>query len=112
MSVPPPIESALVVGGCGVLGRRMVTELLKLDPSPKIAVFDLRTAQNRVQSPFVEYHDVDITDKEAVRAALRTVRPQVILHTASPPAGLLDLGLYLKVNVEGTRNLLEGAKVG
>ncbi|TVY89615.1 Sterol-4-alpha-carboxylate 3-dehydrogenase, decarboxylating [Lachnellula willkommii] len=110
MSVPPPIESALVVGGCGVLGHRMVTELLKLDPPPKIAVFDLRTAQNRVQSPSVEYHDVDITNKEAVHAALRKVKPQVIFHTASPPAGLLDLDLYLKVNVEGTRNLLEGGK--
>ncbi|TVY35057.1 Sterol-4-alpha-carboxylate 3-dehydrogenase,decarboxylating [Lachnellula subtilissima] len=112
MSVSPPIESALVVGGCGVLGRRMVTELLKLDPSPKIAVFDLRTSQNRVQSPSVEYHDVDITNKEAVRAALHTAKPQVIFHTASPPAGLLDLDLYLKVNVEGTRNLLGGAKAG
>lgn len=109
MAAKPSIQSALVIGGCGVLGHRMVTELLKLDPAPQVSVFDLRTAQNRV--PSVEYHDVDITDKNAVLDALRKVKPQVIFHTASPPPGLQDLDLYLRVNVEGTRNLLDAAKV-
>lgn len=103
------IKSALVIGGCGSLGHRTVEQLLKLDPTPQVSVFDIQTANNRVDS--VEYYDVDITDRDQVYAALEKARPEVIFHTASPPAGLSDLPLYMKVNVEGTRNLLECAKV-
>jgi dTDP-D-glucose 4,6-dehydratase len=103
------ITSALVVGGCGNLGHNVVTQLLKLDPTPKVFVFDLNTTNNRVSG--VEYHDVDITNKSHVDAALDKTRPQVIFHTASPPPALNDLPLYLKVNVEGTRTLLVSAKV-
>ena len=110
MNNTQPITSALVVGGCGSLGHRVVEKLLELEPPPQVSVFDLQTIQNRF--PSVAYHDVDISVKDQVYSALRKVHPQVIFHTASPPYGLLDLPLYLKVNVEGTRNLLECAKVG
>lgn len=44
--------------------------------------------------------------------ALAKERPEVIFHTASPPAGLADLELYMRVNVEGTRRVVECAGVG
>lgn len=109
MSNTQIIQSALVVGGCGSLGHRVVEGLLRLEPQPRVSVFDLQTTQNRF--PSVEYYDVDITVKDQVSSALRKAQPEVIFHTASPPPGLLDLPLYLKVNVEGTRNLIDGAKV-
>jgi hypothetical protein len=109
MSSEQNIKSALVIGGCGNLGHNVVKKLLELDPQPRISVFDLRTTQNRC--PGVEYHDVDITNKYQVDVAMTKARPQVVFHTASPPPALLDLDLYLKVNVEGTRILLQSAKV-
>ncbi|TGO48779.1 hypothetical protein BCON_0230g00220 [Botryotinia convoluta] len=58
------------------------------------------------------YHEINISDKEQVNSALGTLKPipSVIFHTVSPPFGLLDLELYLRVNVEETRNLLESAE--
>jgi sterol-4alpha-carboxylate 3-dehydrogenase (decarboxylating) len=109
MDSTQPIKSALVIGGCGSLGHRVVEELLKLEPLPQVSVFDLQTTQNRF--PSVEYYDVDISNKDQVYSALSKTRAQAIFHTASPPPSLLDLALYLKVNVDGTRNLLECAKV-
>lgn len=111
MSSTPPIHSALVVGGCGSLGRQLVKQLLALEPGVHVSVFDLTapTADSRIAS--VDYHEVDITSRQQVDDALRTVQPEVIFHTASPPPTLSDLPLYLRVNVEGTRNLVESAKV-
>ncbi|PQE32204.1 hydroxysteroid dehydrogenase protein [Rutstroemia sp. NJR-2017a WRK4] len=105
------MESVLVIGGCGALGHRLVSELLRLDSPPHhVYVFDVRTENNRLE--MFQYHNVDITSKDQVKATLRKLSPlpEVIIHTASPPPGLLDLELYIKVNVEGTRNLLECAE--
>jgi nucleoside-diphosphate-sugar epimerase len=86
-----------------------VEQLLKLDPAPQVSVFDIQTKVNRIEG--VEYYDVDITDKQQIFSALEKARPEVIFHTASPPAALSDLPLYMRVNVDGTRNLVECAKV-
>ncbi|CAG8979479.1 hypothetical protein HYALB_00012079 [Hymenoscyphus albidus] len=88
------IGSAIVIGDCALLVR--------------ISVFDVRTKKNR--EPSVEYHDLDITNKKQLDNALRQIRPQAIIHTASPPPLLTDLSLYLRVNVEGTRTLLQSAQ--
>lgn len=103
------IRSALVIGGCGSLGHRTVEQLLKLEPRPQVSVFDIQTKINRIEG--VEYYDVDITDKQQIHSALEISRPEVIFHTASPPAALSDLPLYMRVNVDGTRKLIECAKV-
>jgi len=103
------IKSALVIGGCGSLGHRIVEQLLELKPTPQVAVFDIQNKTNRIQG--VEYYNVDITCKDQTYSSLIKSRPEVIFHTASPPAGLSDLPLYMRVNVEGTRNLLECASV-
>jgi sterol-4alpha-carboxylate 3-dehydrogenase (decarboxylating) len=108
MSRKQDITSALVIGGCGNLGHNVVNQLLKLEPPPKVSVFDLHTTRNRFEG--VDYFDVDITSKSQVDSALSKTRPKVIFHTASPPPALADLPLYLKVNVEGTRILLQSAK--
>ena len=111
MSSAKPITSALIVGGCGSLGCQIIKQLLALEPAAHVSVFDLAapTAQSRIAS--VEYHEVDITARDQIDVALRKVQPEVIFHTASPLPTLLDLPLYLRVNVEGTRNLVESAKV-
>ncbi|KAF7874316.1 hypothetical protein EAF04_002988 [Stromatinia cepivora] len=106
-----PINTVLIIGGNGALGHRLITELLSLQTPPQnIYVFDLRTQQKRISA--VQYHDVDISNREQVYSALEALKPvpEVVFHTASPPFGLLDPDPYLRINVEGTRNLLEAAK--
>ena len=97
----------LVVGGCGFVGHHVVSQLL--ESCSRVAVFDLRTTRNRHAS--VDYYDGDITDGKAVELVLQKVRPQVVIHTASPVVASFEgnTALYHKVNVGGTRTLLECA---
>ncbi len=108
-------SSVLVIGGCGFLGSHIVSQLLEPSTS-KVSVLDLRTTNNRL--PGASYYDADITSPEAVRSVFEEVKPQIIIHTASPAAVQDNASaaqkkgakaLYHKVNVEGTRNLVEQA---
>lgn len=72
----------------------------------KVHALDLRCVRNRYAG--CTYHEADITDASQLREVFRKVQPDVIINTASPqwdsPAPILK-----KVNVEGTRTLLEVA---
>ncbi|RXW24479.1 hypothetical protein EST38_g1331 [Candolleomyces aberdarensis] len=99
-----PKDQYLVIGGSGFLGRHIVDQLRARGDT--VSVFDI------VQ----RYHDVpfysgDITDDKQVAAALKQAcsGTTCIIHTASPPAGLTDGSLYFKVNVDGTRAVIEAA---
>ena len=102
------LGTVLVVGGCGNLGRRLVGDLLERQLALEVTVFDLTVDRNRDER--ASYHACDITNKGQVLALLQTVRPQIIFHTASPPPTLNDLDLYLRVNVTGTKILVECAQ--
>ena len=102
----PPFGSVLIVGGCGFLGHHIVSQIRNV-PSTRISVLDLRIDRNRV--PGVAYYDGNITSPETVRNILEKVIPDVIIHTASPIVNSLNETLYRKVNVDGTRTLLECA---
>lgn len=127
------LGTVLVVGGCGFVGSHIVDQLLNFPsesnraPSKlldsrfsfptlgsrypkydaKVAVVDLRTVNNRFEG--VEYHDGDITSAEEMLEVFRAVKPDVVIHTASPPMIDGNNVLLHKVNVEGTRNLLKVA---
>lgn len=101
--------SVLVIGGCGFLGRHIVSQLLE-SYDAKISVVDLRTDHHRFSS--VTYYDADITSQSAITSLLESEKPVVIIHTASP-AFVGDEGrnkaLYKKVNVDGTQNVIDRA---
>jgi len=113
-----PLGSILVTGGCGFLGSHIVSLLLERYPSPstRVHVLDVRVGQTTL--PSATYHTADITDVSSLRPALESIRPSVIIHTVSPT---FDVGgnkalakraeeIMRKVNVEGTRLLMEEAK--
>ncbi|OKL58409.1 hypothetical protein UA08_06001 [Talaromyces atroroseus] len=135
----PTIElgTVLIVGGCGFLGWNIVNQLLdfpsETDASvalpriendarfeypplkgryPKyentqVHVVDLRITNNRL--PGAEYHQGDLTSVTSMLEVFRKVQPDVVIHTAAPvPLGSTD-EMLRKVNVDGTRTLVEVA---
>ena len=117
-SEKPPRASfgnVLVVGGCGFLGHHIVRQLHETY-SCTLSVLDLKTNKNRF--PGVTYYDADITSPSAVRSTLESVKPHIIIHTASPAASTdassstekrNSNAIFYKVNVEGTKTLLDQA---
>ncbi|CAF9923016.1 MAG: hypothetical protein GOMPHAMPRED_002712 [Gomphillus americanus] len=101
------LESVLVVGGCGFLGYHIVQRLIEAG-NIKVSVLDLDVSRNRIDG--VSYTADDICSKKGMEAVLDKERPQVIIHTASPLAqSQLSLETYQRVNVDGTRTILEAA---
>jgi sterol-4alpha-carboxylate 3-dehydrogenase (decarboxylating) len=101
------MDTVLVIGGCGGLGHHIVKQLLEKKDASNVTVFDLKTERNVVSG--ARYIKGDLSSLDDIRNALQKVRPQVIIHTASPvPMGQKNTQrLYERVNIEGTRFLLE-----
>jgi len=103
------LGKVVVVGGCGFLGHHIVSLILKRHPSTTVYVLDLRTTSNRNASPQVSYYDGDITDLEAMKKLFNELRPDAVIHTASPHFHLPSQ-IHDKVNVGGTKNLITAAQ--
>lgn len=72
----------------------------------KVHALDLRCTRNRL--PGCTYHEADITNAEQLLEVFKKVKPNVVINTASPqwdaPHKILQ-----KVNIEGTKTLMEVA---
>jgi nucleoside-diphosphate-sugar epimerase len=106
---PASLGKVVVVGGCGFLGSHIVKYIVEHHPQTHVEVLDLRTNSNRNGSPNVSYHDGDITDLAAMTALFSKLRPDAVIHTASPHFNLKP-EIHDKVNVGGTRNLVKAAQ--
>lgn len=61
----------------------------------------------------LSHADVEISDSAAVRAAFGRLRPRIVIHPAGiadPDVCEADPALATRVNVEGTRNVVEAAR--
>ncbi|KAH7885034.1 3-beta hydroxysteroid dehydrogenase/isomerase family-domain-containing protein [Phlebopus sp. FC_14] len=92
----------LVIGGSGFVGRHIVEQLLAR--GDVVSVFDI--VQRHHDVPF---YSGDITDKQQVLDAIRKSGTTCIIHTASPPHGAKDPSIYFKVNVDGTKAVIDAA---
>lgn len=109
-------KKVLISGGTGFVGSATVRALAARHPSCAITVID--QSPPRAQHALPENIDcmqVDVTSAEEVSKALETVKPNFIVHSAGIVPTLADrFGRRLeqqvwKVNVEGTRNMLNAA---
>ncbi|KAH8733047.1 3-beta hydroxysteroid dehydrogenase/isomerase family-domain-containing protein [Phaeosphaeriaceae sp. PMI808] len=106
---PASLGKVMVVGGCGFLGSHIVNYIVKNHPQTQVAALDLRTNTNRNTSSNVSYHDGDITDLAAMKALFAQVKPDAVIHTASPHFNLKP-EIHDKVNVGGTKTLIKVAQ--
>ncbi|KAI9651023.1 erg26, C-3 sterol dehydrogenase [Ciborinia camelliae] len=104
-----PLGRVLVIGGCGFLGHHIVS-LLHDRYHCTISVLDLRTTRNRHSSQDITYHDGDITSIESLLSIFNLVKPDVVVHTASPVAITGTNELFHKVNVGGTKCVVEACQ--
>lgn len=105
----PLLGRVLVIGGCGFLGHHVVNLLLR-DWKCEVSVVDLKCQRNRrPDSDGVVYVEADITDSDGLLKVFGRLKPDVVIHTASPPAqGVTAVSneIFYKVNVEGTRAVI------
>ncbi|KAI1649808.1 sterol-4-alpha-carboxylate 3-dehydrogenase [Daldinia loculata] len=105
----PLLGNVLVIGGCGFLGHHVVNILLR-DWKCTVSVVDLKCQRNRrPESDGVQYVEVDITDADGLVKVFGKLKPDVVIHTASPPAqglGAVANEVFKKVNVDGTRAVI------
>ncbi|KAK3693845.1 3-beta hydroxysteroid dehydrogenase/isomerase family-domain-containing protein [Podospora appendiculata] len=110
----PTLGSVMVIGGCGFLGHHVVRLLFRDYLCSAVSVVDLRCTRNRrPESDGVAYYEADITDGAKLVDIFTKARPDVVIHTASPPAQSNDAvshALFKKVNVDGTAAIVDACR--
>lgn len=108
------LGNVLITGGCGFLGHHIVRVLLRDWDTTAISVVDLKCERNRrPASDGVQYLEANITDSAKVVEVFDRVRPDVVIHTASPPAQASTQSsdeLFRRVNIEGTQNIVDACR--
>ncbi|EJT73430.1 hypothetical protein GGTG_10268 [Gaeumannomyces tritici R3-111a-1] len=109
----PNLGRVLVIGGCGFLGHHVVRMLIE-GYRCTVSVIDLRCTRNRrPESDGVRYVDADITDAARLASVFEELKPDVVIHTASPLAQGDDKAshdLFRRVNVDGTAAVVEACR--
>jgi CDP-paratose 2-epimerase len=116
----------LVTGSSGLIGSEVVDYFCKLgwevhgvDNNMRADFFgpggDTRWNQKRLQAiyPDFRHHEQDIRDRAGVDALLKTLLPDLLVHTAAQPSHDLAASRPFDdfdVNAVGTLNLLEAAR--
>lgn len=104
----PPLGSVLVTGGTGFLGHHIVKLLASRKACSKLAVLDLKAPADPV--PGVDYHNGDITDYDSMLKLFGKLKPDAVVHTASPNHSAKSKDMMYKINVEGTKTMVRAAQ--
>jgi UDP-glucose 4-epimerase len=98
----------LVTGGAGYIGGVAVERLR--ERGDEVVILDSLWRGHAASIPTdVEFHQVDILDRDGVLAALKSSRPEAVLHFGGAtlvPESVREPSLYFQMNVVGSQNLL------
>ncbi|CEQ42799.1 SPOSA6832_04667 [Sporobolomyces salmonicolor] len=100
-------ESYAVIGGEGFLGAALVSELLAHHPTSHVASLGL--TQRRFSPASYRFFHTDITSLPSLCSALQQSGATTVFHAASPHANA-SAEVWQKVNVEGTRVVVEACR--
>jgi len=92
----------LVTGASGFVGRVACAELRSRDHQVGALV---RTAGTEPAG--TRGHEGDITDPVSLARAIDQTQPDAVVHLAAQTAATKDADLIERVNVQGTRNVVE-----
>ena len=98
----------VVTGGSGFLGHHIISLLSTRGACSHITSLDLRPDSNPI--PNTSFEQSDISDLPALLSIFERLRPDAVIHTASPHAMITNRYLFDKVNVVGTQNLVRCAQ--
>jgi dTDP-glucose 4,6-dehydratase len=113
------MPTVLVTGGCGFIGSNFVRHLLATDPATTVVNFDALTYAGNLANladvadhPRYKFVKGDITDRDAVRAAMQLGVTDVIHFAAESHVdrSIQDSGPFVRTNVVGTQILLDAAR--
>ena len=103
---------AIVTGGAGFIGSHVADALLAR--GDQVAVLDNLASGRRERVPAgAKLHEIDIRDRDEVRAVFDEVRPQAVFHLAAQAdvrVSVDDPVLDADVNVVGTIEMLDAAR--
>jgi UDP-glucose 4-epimerase len=105
------LNMILVTGGAGFIGSHLVDALLAAGQEP-VVLDNLASGDRKNLPDRAKLVEMDITDAGVVEA-IAELKPEVVIHAAaqvSVAVSMQDPNLDLAVNVQGTANVLEGAK--
>lgn len=100
------LSTVLVTGGSGGLASQIL-QLFSQRGCRQLHSIDLREPSHHLKG--ITYHIADLTSADMMRQVFDEVRPDIVIHTASPKFDSPNQIMY-KVNVEGTKNLVKIAK--
>ena len=114
------MATIVVTGGAGFIGANFVRRALARRGGDRVVVFDALTYAGNLQSlaevagdPRFAFVQADIADRDAVRAMYRDFRPSAVVNFAAEShvdRSIDDAGAFVRTNVGGTFELLEGAR--
>jgi nucleoside-diphosphate-sugar epimerase len=101
----------VITGGAGFLGRRLARQLAQRVPSARIVCFDQAVPADAAADPRLQFIAGDIADAAAVAAVLGNDTTSVF-HLAAVVSGAAeaDFDLGMRVNLDGTRVLLDACR--
>ena len=118
-SVGTEVHKVLLTGGAGFIGSHLAEASLRRGWQLAIVdeLNDFYSPQRKKQNldavrqvGSFEFFQTDICDKPGLRDVFERVRPDAVIHLAARAGvrpSLVDPGLYERVNIAGTLNLLE-----
>jgi len=103
-------KTVFITGITGFAGSHLAKKIL--EDRPNFRIFGLKRKESSIERikeiiDSVELFEGDITDKNSLDEAIRQTQPNYIFHLAASTSKSVEDKTYWKINVDGTRNLLE-----
>jgi FlaA1/EpsC-like NDP-sugar epimerase len=113
-------RTVLVTGGAGSIGSEIVNQIAKFNPCRIVIVDQAETPLNSIQLIMAatfpqitcEYELVDVTNLKEIQTVFEKYKPEIVFHAAAykhVPVLENNFMQAIKVNVFGTKNVLDAA---
>ena len=113
-------KTVLVTGGAGSIGSEIVNQIAKLNPDRIVVLDQAETPLNSIQlsisaafpNIICEYELVDVTNTKEIQSVFEKYKPEIVFHAAAykhVPVLENNFMQAIKVNVFGTKNVLDAA---